>query len=344
MKENKASDETSASTAKAHSNMKVLVGGLVVALLVGVGGVYGVAVSQTKKLSTQPFALKSAEVFHLPAVKADNDTLLYTDYMHDLTALKKLASNPATSFGPATDQDLSDLVIANFLTRVKSKEFAQKYSVSLTSDEIAAAKKNLFDQYGEAEVAKNIQESYGWDVDTFVKKIIEPSLLNNKVRDAFKKSTAPEATQFTEPEVHVHHILIRVSNPEDKKEKAEKQKKAQGILARLRKGEDFAKLATEFTEDTASKQTGGDLGWISKGMTEASFDSVAFSLEPNKISDLVETSYGFHIVKVSEKRIVPDFDTYLETEVKKMTPKFYIPIHNPLAVPETTATSTPETK
>lgn len=341
MKESQSEEKTSP---PAKSNMNVLVVGIVVAVVVGVGVLYGVALSQTKKLSTQPFVTKFADVFHIAAVKAEGEILLYNDYMHDVTALKKLASNPATSFGPATDQDLSDLVIANFLTRVKSKQFAKQYNVSLTSEEVATAKKNLFDQYGEDAVKKNIQDSYGWDVDTFVKKIIEPSLLNNKVRDAFTKTPPPEAAQFTQPEAHVFHILIKVNNLQDAKEKAEKQKKAQGILARLKKGEDFAKLAKEFTDDTASKEAGGDLGFVPQGVTEASFDKVAFSIELNKLSDLVETSYGFHILKVSEKRVVPDFDSYLEAEVKKMTPKFYIPIHNPLEIPEGTTTSTAETK
>ncbi len=122
-------------------------------------------------------------------------------------------------------------------------------------------------------------------------------------------------------EVRARHILISTRAPEeaenphekpgkDQKKpapkkaltKEEAQKKAQSILDRIRKGEDFAKLAQENSDDPGSKANGGDMPFFSKGEMVPEFDQAAFSMNPGQISELVETQYGYHIIRVEEKR------------------------------------------
>jgi peptidyl-prolyl cis-trans isomerase D len=97
--------------------------------------------------------------------------------------------------------------------------------------------------------------------------------------------------------VQVRHILLKTtgqSPDEVNKTKA----KAEALLKQVKSGGDFAALATKNSEDPGSAQHGGDLGWIVRGQTVPNFESAAFSLKPNQISNLVTTEYGFHILQL----------------------------------------------
>lgn len=124
---------------------------------------------------------------------------------------------------------------------------------------------------------------------------------------------------YRQPEqVKVSHILIKTPLPGpdgkvDPNGVEQARKKAEDVLKQVKAGGDFAKLAQQYSEDTVSAKNGGELGWIGRGRTVPEFEKAAFSLAKGQTSDLVKSSYGFHIIRVEDKQ---DAHLKLLAEVK----------------------------
>src|SRR6202047_2348704 len=135
--------------------------------------------------------------------------------------------------------------------------------------------------------------------------------------DAMKKVYEEAAKQIEgEQEVHARHILV------------ESEDEAKAIAADLKKGADFAELAKKKSKDPGASD-GGDLGFFTKDQMVPEFSTVAFALEPGKISDPVKSQFGWHIIKVEEKRNrkAPDFDQVkgqIETYVTRKAQAEYV--------------------
>jgi peptidyl-prolyl cis-trans isomerase D len=114
--------------------------------------------------------------------------------------------------------------------------------------------------------------------------------------------------EYRAPEqVKVSHILIKTPLPaaggkEDEKGVADARAKAEDVLKQVKAGGDFAKLAEKYSDDPGSAKQGGELGWIGRGRTVPEFEKAAFSLGKGQTSDLVKSSYGFHIIRVEDKQ------------------------------------------
>lgn len=114
--------------------------------------------------------------------------------------------------------------------------------------------------------------------------------------------------EYRVPEqVKVSHILIKTPLPapgakEDEKAIADARAKADDVLKQVKAGGDFAKLAEKYSDDPGSAKSGGELGWIGRGRTVPEFEKAAFSLGKGQTSDLVKSSYGFHIIHVEDKQ------------------------------------------
>jgi peptidyl-prolyl cis-trans isomerase C len=135
--------------------------------------------------------------------------------------------------------------------------------------------------------------------------------------EAMKKVYEEAAKQISgEQEVHARHILV------------ETEDEAKAIKAELAKGADFAELAKKKSKDPGASD-GGDLGFFTKEQMVPEFSTVAFALEPGKISDPVKSQFGWHIIKVEEKRNrkAPDFDqvkSQIETYVTRKAQADYV--------------------
>src|SRR5499427_4877184 len=111
-------------------------------------------------------------------------------------------------------------------------------------------------------------------------------------------------------EVRARHILFRVNDPSDQAASKAAEDKVKNTIERLKKGEDFGTLAMALTEDPSGKQDGGDLGYFTRDQMVPEFSEVAFNLEKGEISAPVKTPFGWHVLKVEDKRTrePPPFD------------------------------------
>jgi peptidyl-prolyl cis-trans isomerase D len=116
-----------------------------------------------------------------------------------------------------------------------------------------------------------------------------------------------------------HIIFMTMAKTEDEIKQIEAR--ANEVLAKVKAGGDFAELAKQYSEDPGTKDNGGDLGWIQRdGQMVPSFEQATFALQPGEISDLIETEYGLHIIKVHERdraqiRMFDEVQDQIRTEI-----------------------------
>ncbi len=170
--------------------------------------------------------------------------------------------------------------------KVSAEQF--KSTVSVTDDEIKTyyqSNQNRFENQEQVKVnyvALNVN-----DITTDV--AVTEKDINTYYQDNIDNYTQAE-------ERRVSHILIEFGDDE-----AAAKNKAESLLTRVKQGEDFATLAKEFSADTFSAEKGGDLEWIEKGVMDDAFDQGAFTLtQVGQVSDVVKSSFGFHIIKLTE--------------------------------------------
>ena len=163
----------------------------------------------------------------------------------------------------------------------------EKYALDYLIDLKLVAKKAAADNMG---VGPEIVRKLNYYKD----KVMMESLLGDIARagstEAAKRKVYDDAAknQKPEPEVSARHILVPTEN------------EAKDVLKRVKGGEDFAKVATEVSKDPGSQ--GGDLGWFTKDKMVPEFAEAAFKLDKGQISDPVKSQFGWHIIKLEDKR------------------------------------------
>jgi peptidyl-prolyl cis-trans isomerase D len=130
------------------------------------------------------------------------------------------------------------------------------------------------------------------DIDAMRAKVVVPA---SDIEREYNNNNE----QYTTPEqVRASHILLKTEGKDDAAVKA----KAEELLKQARAGADFAELARKNSEDEASAKNGGDLDYFGKGRMVPEFDAAVFAMQPGQISDLVKTQYGYHIIKLVDKK------------------------------------------
>ncbi len=285
--ENIVSAETGLESKKANNNIRMFLFGLVgligsVVIISAAVGIYRVYA----KVSTDKFTVTVAKVLHLPAFKVDDQRVLYSDYVDDLKAIQQLQKYEKENGGTTaslSDKDLSDQVLWRLLNNILVNKAAKTYNVKVESKDMDSLKNQVLQQFKDTtEAESELKKRYGWDMKTYEKKVMQPYVLQSKI-DSLVQS--------------------------DQKSQAEVYNLASKVLQEIKSGANFASSAVKYGEDgTAS--SGGDLGWFKKGVMVQEFETAAFALKKGEMSQtLVQTQYGYHIIKVTDKRTSKEKDS-----------------------------------
>ncbi|MGD8778418.1 MAG: peptidylprolyl isomerase [Ignavibacteria bacterium] len=124
-------------------------------------------------------------------------------------------------------------------------------------------------------------------------------------------------------QIKASHILCRIMNDEDQLDTAASKKKIEEVLGKIADGEDFSKLAEEYSDDNSNKDKGGDLGFFGRRRMVLKFDEVAFNTKVGEISESVKTRFGYHIIKVTDEKPYPTFEEEKSNIDKLFKEKFY---------------------
>jgi peptidyl-prolyl cis-trans isomerase C len=236
-------------------------------------------------------------------------------------------SQDSTSSSSSSSGSASDPVIA----RVNGADIRESH-LAMAEDDLGADLQQLA-----PEVRRDHLISYVADVMLAAQAAEALNLQNNdefKQREAFlrrkllmggmlqkhaRDSTSDEALRkvydeqirpmgATE-EVRARHILFR-ADPKDAKALAEAEERARAALERIKKGEEFAALASALTEDPSGKENGGDLDYFTKEQMVPEFANIAFQMSPGQMSNPIRTQFGWHIIKLEDRRNrpIPEFD------------------------------------
>jgi parvulin-like peptidyl-prolyl isomerase len=171
-----------------------------------------------------------------------------------------------------------------------------------------AQRKQLLEHYGRVMVARDKGVAIGLDKTRVVQlgvMLQQARLLSGaylKEQSARFKATEAEIAAYVaaHPELDSRPALAKI----------------EGVLKRARAGEDFAALAKEFSVDRSNKDSGGDLGWFGRGTMVKPFEDAAFALKEGELSGVVETQFGYHIIKLTGRRTTPGPDGKTNEEVR----------------------------
>lgn len=204
-------------------------------------------------------------------------------------------------------------------------EKAEAAGITVSPEQVEIAFDQRAEQSGGTENFRKALSANGVDVD-FVEEHIRMELIIQKYLDeVIEKNITVSDDEIKDlynqdKTATVRHILLLTQN-KTKEEKEAALEQMQRILIRARQGEDFADLAKEFTEDPGSKENGGLYEDFGRGVMVKPFEDAAFSVPIGEISDIVETQYGYHILKVidrkKETRPLEEVKEELENQIRQ---------------------------
>ncbi|WP_305927473.1 peptidylprolyl isomerase PrsA [Bacillus mycoides] len=211
------------------------------------------------------------------------------------------SENVATSkVGNVTEKELSKELRKTYGKSTLSqmmlnKALLDKYKVSdeEAKKQVEAAKEQMGDKF------KVALEQVGLKNEDELKERMKPEIALEKAIRA--TVTDKDVKDNHKPEMKVSHILVK------------DEKTAKEVKEKINNGEDFTALAKQYSEDTGSKEQGGEIAGFAPGQTVKEFEEATYKLDAGQVSEPIKTSYGYHIIKVTDKKELKPFDEVKDT-------------------------------
>jgi len=280
----------------------------------------------------------------LPSLDPDLNTELVVSDKFSITTGEIIQTVLATAGNQSNDLKSMDAIklkqvimesATQFGERKLLKQAATKAGTILAQEEIDSFLQNQYQRAGGEEKFLEVLATNGMDPE-YVKEFIKTDLLIQ----SYLEGVSTTGIEIPEEEIEkayqedktasVRHILLLTQGKNDT-EKAEVQKRMEEILARVKSGENFSELAKEYSEDPGSKENGGLYEDFGRGRMVKPFEDAAFSVPVGEISDIVETTYGYHIIKVvdrkRETRPLDDIRPELEEQLRQAKRNDFIKTH-----------------
>jgi len=257
-------------------------------------------------------------------------------YMEDLrTQLYYVTSYYGVDWNDTYSQSLlpsfQDQVLQQMVQTRLALQLASNEGITIAPTDVISEETSFKDQVAASSTYAS------WD-DYLTKTGMTEEQFQEQVRISlvFEKLTDAHGGSDQAEQVQAAHILVAT------------EQEAKDILDKLQKGEAFADLAKQFSTDTASKESGGDLGWFPRGVMDPIFEEAAFALSPGETSGAVQTDYGYHIIHVTGKEVravdasmldtvkQANFQTWFEAEVAKAKVETLVTFEQPAAAPTPT--------
>ncbi len=223
--------------------------------------------------------------------------------------------------------------IESIINRHLLCEEVDRKNIAVDAERVVQEIKQIADRFPSQAAFEQQLSNHGISVNQMEKDLGQQfrvdTLIKGYVKDKDIHVTDDEAADFYESnpnsfqspeEIRASHILLKVASEDLQDVKTQKRLELAGILGRIEKGADFAQLAQSHS-DCPSKQNGGDLGLFGRGSMVKPFEEAAFKLKPGEVSDIVETEFGYHLIKLLEKNEArkEEFDAVKDQIVDHLT-------------------------
>jgi peptidyl-prolyl cis-trans isomerase C len=204
-------------------------------------------------------------------------------------------------------------ILDSLIDRELLLQQAKSLKMTVTPQQVDAQMQQLLQRFPSQEAFEQALTAQNVTLDA-VKKDVESQLLrqhlvkkeildkvNVSARDVQDFYEQNQDKYAQDEQVRARHILIKVPQEVTPADEAKLKGKAAEALKRAKKGEDFGALAKELSDD-GSKENGGDLGFFARGRMVPPFEEAAFALQPGQVSEIVQTQFGYHIIKAEERK------------------------------------------